>query len=379
MAGRDDLARKLQQRGHENNGQAGPPPDEDDGSGAVPLPPLLLVPGEPYRGPRGVVVPFQVRKDGAVLDAGTVSNAAWSRTKAGQLIRAWASLVTPGEAQQALGTLLRQAAARLAVARGADRPPLRQVVADKMRPHWRLAFRSPRGAWSEGRGQEVTQHQVATHTPPELLDAACGAADAPLGPDGQVDRQVLIRHLQAELAVFWSGALSELPTAEHCDLDADSKAGRLFRGLVVGTWTRVRTMHLDKDDHDRATPHIASLASRALAKVRPYLDPAAAVTKTDWERVHPGFPCWWRVVPDGQGGNAARLAMHWGIAEARDFALFGVVDEAGLLAVARRFGAFGDELCDLEDGIAGVLSAALTQDALADARRDEKHKEDREG
>jgi hypothetical protein len=266
-------------------------------------------------------------------------------------------------------------------AAAADRPPdsgggptIADIIAEKVPPRFRLAFKTDRGAYSESRKGEVTAGDFARHVPRWLRAECAQATDAPKNP------LTLMKLIKAELECLFATELEKLPTEDQANYGPDSPAARRFVGELEKVLTCPTTFEVARGS--TGTPAEGSHAAKTnlVERIR---DEATLAEKRNprkktpfrrmaWVKVQKAFDVWWKLVT-ARGKTHVLIALRHRIAYQTQAAkcLPGVFDQASLRRQCERSGILfkgrtaGERLSDGTRLV--VLSPAFTRKLLGEA------------
>jgi hypothetical protein len=330
---------------------------------------LTLRPERSRRTASGAVkVDVAVLADGKRVDLLTLSCSLTGRREAARQIARHLPDDSPdrGQVDVAVAGILAAADEwlRRPAAADPDAKTLYEVVRAAVPEALGIAGRTEKGVWSEHHGGELTRPAFVTFTPPWLLEAAAGAADAPRDESGRVKRSALLRAVKTELEVPWSELAGTLPRWTDAELGSETAAGRKFREALIRLWTAPRTFVVTKTlagTSGEVTASRASLLSRAQDDARPYLTATMTPAPREmWRQVQSSFDAYWRpyIVP-GEGTIGILLAMRWSLGGQIGVELPGVGDQDALTTIGARFGCVSKS-----PPVAGVLSGGKVRLAV---------------
>jgi hypothetical protein len=316
-----------------------------------------------------IVAAVAIARGGRRVDSLTLSSAPSARQAAARTVAGHAEAADLRKIDAALGEVLVQAEELAGKKETRSGKPLKEIVAAFITDHYRLSFRTARGAWSEALGREVTRAEFITHTPDALMAQAAQAGqavDVGGGADGEVDRPALHRDVETELKILWATLTAPLRTEAEVGLGKDSKAGEEFRRGVVRLFKQTATFEVAKGAGDQSvTASRSSLAARVMTETRKYLqlkDPVEA--PKGWKPVQRAFDAFWRVDLVG-GVPVLRLALKYTLTFQIGVPLPGVSDQRSLTDLAAAYGCQDTDLT-VKDRLTGggrllVLSRDLVE------------------
>lgn len=362
---------------------ASPPAPEE-----IILGPLRIV-RESIRRTRGgkTVVRASAYRGGELVYPITISDVDSSRKEpARQLREIIGASVSPGEGcdEYSINDALRRLIAGGIVVMKQPQekrgPSLAEIVAEIVPPSLRLTHRVGARLWSESFGREVAHSEVTTYAHTSLVEAARAAWDCPVVEGtGEVDRHALLRALRGELCVLWWDLLASLPRAEDGDLGHESEAGRQFRAAMTALWTRAFTWEISRGNagQGQETAERASIVSRVRSQYARFkAHTTAAEARRGWRPVANAFDAWWRPYLDDAGQEYIALGMRHTLPGQVGVALPGVVDQASLTTLGRRFGVIDakppvkDQFNGGKDRLA-IFTASYVEELLAVPSEDE--------
>ncbi len=215
---------------------------------------------------------------------------------------------------------------------------------------FRFAEGSGRGrmAWSEARGDLVSQQEFTALRDPELLARLESARDYAAPTEGDPSKH--IKHLGFALPVVWTALTQGLPPeAGESRLDAGSKAAARFREHLERLLLTPEAWSKDAGSlGSRDAP--GSVRRTTLAEKASSLAGAAPGA---WHRVHPGITVF--VGSEGCGSPPLLAIRHTACRYAiRGLTVPGVTDERALAVLAGRYGLLATE---------GDVPASLAREA----------------
>jgi Primase C terminal 2 (PriCT-2) len=292
---------------------------------------LLFVLDSARRTPAKIIAEIEVRNAVGPIDRLTLTSAAASRK---EFVKAVGRLAPDQvDAEELAGKFLAAAAQLAHVRATVEGITVRQIVAEKVPPAFRFAYRTDKGAWSEARGCEVTRAEFIGYTPASLIESCKTAAD--FQGDGVPDDTTVLRAVDAALKITWPTLLSELPRMESADLPKDSEAAKRFRNAIIHLWSRPFAGESITRESGEQVNLRASLRSRVTSQINKQQRSRPA----GWVKVHPAYSAWWREHCDEHGETHIYLAMRYELATEGQVAVPGGDSQVSLLAMGSRCGA----------------------------------------
>jgi Bifunctional DNA primase/polymerase, N-terminal len=292
---------------------------------------LVFVLDSARRTPAKIIAEIEVRNAVGPIDRLTLTGTAASRK---EFVKA-AGRLAPGQvdAEELAGKFLAAAAQLAHVRTTIEGITVRQIVAEKVPPAFRFAYRTDKGAWSEARGCEVTRAEFIAHTPASLIESCKSAAD--FQGDGAPDDIAVLRAVDAALRITWPTLLSELPRMESAELPRDSEAAKRFRNAIIQLWSRPFAGESITRESGEQVNLRASLRSRVTSQINKQQRNRPA----GWVKVHPAYSAWWREHCDEHGETHIYLAMRYELATEGQVAIPGVESQVSLLTTGSKCGA----------------------------------------